>query len=52
VLQKKIQECFSKHHHHIYILLIIFKSALARDENEQQNFVDKYSSISFGQIDK
>ena len=53
VAAKGNSKCFSKHHHHLdRILLIKFKSALVRDENEQQTFVSKYPSISFGQIDK
>ena len=53
VAAKENLKCFSEHHHHLnQILLIKFKSALAKDEIEQQNFVNKYSSISFGQIDK
>ena len=52
VAAKENLKCFRKHYHHNQILLIKFKSALVRDENEQQTFVSKYPSISFGQIDK
>ena len=36
VAAKGIQNQFSEHHHHDQILLIKFKTALARNENEQQ----------------